>query len=381
MAKIALVSDVHLGTRQYGIKERYDDFLTAFKNVGKSIKDHKVDMVVIGGDLFDSPRPDANSVLQAQYVVSGLLDAGIDVIGIDGNHDLSDCGWLRLVGVNALFDGVPALERHGVKIVGINYKNGRDLIEEIQRLIDEGIKTDILVAHFALAEMNGGGSADTCVRELSPMLDKLGVKAVLMGHVHIPDCRKWNGVLYVNPGSTEMKSMNEPQEKYYFILDTDTWEAVPVPIVTREMRTVEVQDEVALKKLQDDLEAESQRMVDVPNGINGVRRPFYHLIVDDSIDDAFKRTAKIVHDTGALARIVMRSSRARDLAPVVDRKEGVATLESAIEARFPKGSDEAKLTAAMLHSPEPSSIHLICERYMEGYGKEEGKDGKIKKEE
>lgn len=366
MAKIAIVSDVHLGTRQYGIKERYNDFLKAFENVGNSIKEHGVDMVVIGGDLFDSPRPDAISVLQAQYVVSGLLDAGIDVMGIDGNHDLSDCGWLRLVGMNALFDGGPTLERHGVKIVGINYKNGRDLIEEIQRLIDEGIKADIIVAHFALAEMNGGGSADTCVRELSPMLDKLGVKAVLMGHVHIPDCRKWNGVLYVNPGSTEMKSMNEPQEKYYFILDTDTWEAVPVPIVTREMRTVEVQDEVALKKLQDDLEAESQRMVDVLNDINGVRRPFYHLIVDDSIDDAFKRTAKIVHDTGALARIVMRSSRARDLAPVVDRKEGVATLESAIEARFPKDSDEAKLISSMLHSPEPSAIHLIVDRFMKG---------------
>ena len=26
MAKIAIVSDVHLGTRQYGLKERYDDF-------------------------------------------------------------------------------------------------------------------------------------------------------------------------------------------------------------------------------------------------------------------------------------------------------------------------------------------------------------------
>ena len=60
----------------------------------------------------------------------------------------------------------------------------------------------------------------------------------------------------------------------------------------------------------------------------------------------------------------MRSSRARDVAPVVDRNESVATLESAIEARFPKDSDEAKLTAAMLHSPEPSAIHLIVEKFM-----------------
>ena len=62
----------------------------------------------------------------------------------------------------------------------------------------------------------------------------------------------------------------------------------------------------------------------------------------------------------------MRSSRARDLAPVVDRKESVATLESAIEARFPKESDEAKLISSMLHSPEPSAIHLIVDRFMKG---------------
>ena len=298
-------------------------------------------------------------MLQAQYVVKGLLDVGIDVMGIDGNHDLSDCGWPRVIGMRALYDGV-VVERMGVKIAGINYKNGRDLVAAIQDMVDRGVKTDILVMHFALAEMNGGGSADTGVQELSPLLDKLGVKAVLMGHVHIPDCRRWNGVLYVNPGSTEMKSSNEPQEKYFYVLDTDTWEAEPVPIETRKVETVEIAEEGDLLRLQGALEAEAKR---VANG-EQEKRPFYQIVADDSIDDAFKRLAKTVHDTGAIARIVMRSSRARDLAPVVDRAESVATLESAIEARFPKESDEAKLTAAMLHSPEPSSIHLICEKYM-----------------
>jgi hypothetical protein len=87
-------------------------------------------------------------------------------------------------------------------------------------------------------------------------------------------------------------------------------------------------------------------------------------MVDDQIEDAFKRVSKSVRDYGAIARIVMQSSRARDVVPVVDRKEGVATLESAIEARFPKDSDEARLTAAMLHSPEPSAVHLIVEKFM-----------------
>ncbi len=362
MAKIALVSDVHLGTRQYGIKERYEDFLTAFADVGRSVVEQQVDAVVIGGDLFDSPRPDGRAVRHAQEVIREIGNAGIEVFGIDGNHDLADEYWLKVIGVTNLipFEATNVGES-GVTISGISYKNGRDLVAEIQRMVDARVKTDILTMHFALAEMNGGGSADTGVQELSPLLDKLGVKAVLMGHVHIPDCRKWNGVLYVNPGSTEMKSVNEPQEKYYYILDTDLWEAVPVPINTRNVEHVEISDEGDLLKFKDVLHAEHVGVID--GRIN--RRPFYQIVAYDSIEDVFNRLSKSIHDTGAIARIVMCSSAARDLAPVVDRAESVATLESAIEARFPKGSDEAKLTASMLHSPEPSSIHLIVDRFME----------------
>ena len=360
MSRIAIVSDVHLGTRQYGLKERYDDFLAAFEWFGKNVP-VGVDTVVIGGDLFDSPRPDAQSVRVAKKVVEGIKARGINVLGIDGNHDLAAGGWLDVIGAEALEDGVP-VRKDGVYITGVNYRNGRDLVEELQRMVDEGVQTDILVMHFALAEMNGGGSADTGVRELSPMLDKLGVKAVLMGHVHIPDCRKWNGVLYVNPGSTEMKSSNEPQDKFFYVLDTATWEATPIPVETRRVVGVEIPNEEAVLEFQKMLEDEAKRVMDGTL----TKRPFYQIIADDSIEDGFKRIAAIVHDTCAIARIVMRSSRARDVAPVVDRKESVATLESAIEARFPKDSDEAKLISSMLHSPEPSAIHLIVDRFMKG---------------
>lgn len=358
MAKIAIISDAHLGTRQYGLKERYGDFLQAFRNAGKSMIDHHVDAVVIGGDLFDSPKPDARSVLVAQSVVSDLTELGIGVYGIDGNHDLADGGWLSVVGATPIRDMDP-MPMPGALAMGINYKNGRDLIAQLQQMVDVGLEFKILVAHFALAEMNGGGSADTGVQELSPLLDKLGVKCVLMGHVHIPDCRKWNGVLYVNPGSTEMKSSNEPKDKYYFIVDTDTWEAEPVKIKTRAVEEVEIGSEEDLINFQNRLDRE--RGVGV---FDGADKTFYQVIADDSIDDAFKRLARTIHDTGAIARILMRSNKARDLAPVVDRNESVATLESAIEARFPKDSTEAKLTADLLHSPDPASIHIVCDRFM-----------------
>lgn len=362
MARIALVSDVHLGTRQYGLKERYEDFLKAFMAFGRSVIDRKVDAVVIGGDLFDSPRPDARSVFVAQSVVREINDAGIKVFGIDGNHDLSDEWWLKVIGVDCLVSHETTCVADAI-VSGISYRNGRDLVAEIERMADAGMFADILVAHFALAEMNGGGSADTGVQELSPLLDKLGVKCVLMGHVHIPDCRKWNGVLYVNPGSTEMKSINEPKEKFYFVLDTDTWEAEPVSIPTRKVEGVEISDENDLASFQSELESDAKNRATI---INCPEKVFYQVIADDSIDDVFKRLSKTIHDTGALARIVMRSSKARDLAPVVDRAESINTLESAIEARFPKESDEARHIRTFLASPDPASIRINVQKFMEG---------------
>lgn len=360
MAKIALVSDVHLGTRQYGMNERYDDFLASFTRFGQDVAAARPDAVVIGGDLFDSPRPDAKSVYTAQCVVQDLVHTGIPVYGIDGNHDLSGGFWLKTIGAQPLDEGHPDVGKvAGVRTAGLNYRNGRDLVEAIHELADAGHKADILVAHFALAEMNGGGSADTGVRELSPLLDELGVKCVMMGHVHIQDARKWNGVLYVNPGSTEMKSSNEPHDKFWYMVDTDTWDAAEVPLRTRSVDTVDISDEDELLRFQSRLEGERL-------GVPGAERTFYQVLADDQIDDAFKRIAKTVHDTSALARIVMRSSRARDVVPVVDRAESVATLESAIEARFPKESDEARLTASFLHSPDQSAIHLTVSKFMEG---------------
>lgn len=362
MGRIAIVSDVHLGTHQYGLKERYEDFLTSFRRFGKSvIARGDIDAVVIGGDLFDSPRPDAQSVFVAQSVVNEIKESGIDVFCIDGNHDLAGGFWTKVIGAADLVPYGPT-DVADVTASGIDYRCGIDLIEEIKKMVDTGVKTDILVAHFALAEMNGGGSADTGVQELSPLLDKLGVKCVLMGHVHIPDARKWNGVLYVNPGSTELKAVNEPKDKYYFVVDTDTWDAEPVRLETRKVEEIEIANEDDLVSFQMELENEAKTRSEIFNCPSG---PFYQVIMDDSIDDAFKRLSKTVHDTGAIARIVMRSNAARDVAPSVDtRKESLNTLESAIEARFPKGSDEARLILSMLRSPDPSSVHLIVEKYM-----------------
>ena len=48
--KVAIISDLHLGFRQYGSMEREEDFYRQFFNVCKEIKEHKPEIVIIAGD-------------------------------------------------------------------------------------------------------------------------------------------------------------------------------------------------------------------------------------------------------------------------------------------------------------------------------------------
>ena len=357
MAKIALVSDVHLGVRQWGIKERYEDFLATFERFGREVVKYKPDAVVIGGDLFDSSNPDARSVNLAQCVVRNIKEAGIPVYGIDGNHDLADGWWLRTIGAQVLCER-ETVDIAGTLVTGIPYRNGRDLVDTIREMGDAGMKMDVLVAHFALAEMNGGGTADTSVQELSPLLDRFGVKFVMMGHVHISDCRTWNGVTYVNPGSTELKSFNEPKEKYWFMVDTSGLvDPVPMRLETRPVEYVDIATEEDIAEFMIRLECESRAGQKSP-------RTLYQVVVSGDINDAFRRLAKAAHDNSALARIVMRTAKTHDHAPMMDHMGSVSKLGAAIEARFPKESAEARLIVSMLHSPEPSAIRQIVDKFM-----------------
>lgn len=354
MARVALISDVHLGTRQYGLHIRSLDFNAAFQHAVLNAVGGGVRAIIIGGDLFDSAKPDALSVAAAQGVIAYAKSAGVEVYGIDGNHDLANGDWLRVIGVKPL-DGCE-YEICGRRVLGVPYRNGRDLVATLQGLADAGAKADVLVAHFALHEMNGGGTADTGAQELSPILDKLGVRCVLMGHVHIPNCKSYNGIQFVNPGSVEMKSANEPREKYWFDVDFDTWEAKPVKIKTRRMVDVEIVSEEALAKFQRTLQEEASSRAE---------KAFYNVVADADMDEVFERLTQTVKETGAIARIVVCARRDRDVAPMVDRREGMATLEGAIEARFPPESREAKLVSDFLRSPSSEGIHLTVKKFME----------------
>ena len=79
--KVLHTADLHLGTHfpslgNYG-PEREKDFLTTFSSIIKLSLDQKVDLVLIAGDLFDSPHPSLNLFGTVKAELEKLIDANI----------------------------------------------------------------------------------------------------------------------------------------------------------------------------------------------------------------------------------------------------------------------------------------------------------------
>lgn len=87
-------SDTHLGFSEYykidpatGVNQREQDFYDAWEQVVTGILARQPDLVVHGGDLFHSPRPNNRAIRVALEGIQKISNAGIPMAIISGNHE------------------------------------------------------------------------------------------------------------------------------------------------------------------------------------------------------------------------------------------------------------------------------------------------------
>ena len=163
--KFLHTADWHLGYRQYGMNVREADFMKPLDEIVEIAMREKVDAVVVAGDIFDNARPPASAVQAARSFGTRLSVAGIPVLSIDGNHDLSGGKWARLCGFFPLeqdtADGTPAYNAGGVWFAGIDFCRTQQLIEKLTSLKERGcdLHGGVLVLHMEIAELTAYSTA------------------------------------------------------------------------------------------------------------------------------------------------------------------------------------------------------------------------------
>ena len=195
MARLIHLSDVHFGA--------HDERLVAA--VEQRVHEEAPDLVVISGDFTQRARTE--QFKQACAFLQRLRDAGHEVLGVPGNHDVPLYDVLRrflspLTRYKRYIDDelCPFHEIPGAAVLGINtarsltFKDGRisheqmDFIRETFARTDPGV-TRILVTHhplFALPVGDGPEMGKAIGRQelaLDAIADA-GVDLLLAGHNH-----------------------------------------------------------------------------------------------------------------------------------------------------------------------------------------------------
>lgn len=254
-ARFLHLADCHLGYRQYGRNERFNDFSKAFYAVMDVAVAEQVDFVVLAGDLFQKRSIDALTLSHAMRGLEKLQRAGIPCLAVEGNHELAyfneSIGWMRflaerelLVLLDTTFDeGKPLLQPYtkrngayvdvkpGLRVYGLRYygSSTASAVANIGGALAEadstGVEYTIFIAHTGIEGVLAGEAGGLTHRELAPL--RPHVNYLALGHVHKPF--DFDGWIY-NPGSPETCSMTEAAwpERGYYLVDVDT--SAPSPL-------------------------------------------------------------------------------------------------------------------------------------------------------
>ena len=234
--KVAIISDLHLGFRQYGSMEREEDFYRQFFNVCKEIKEHSPEIVIIAGDLFDKPNPTPAAINAYREGIGNLnsilcvTKGNHTMILREGHYSIDEYfGADEFEGYYYL-DDETYINKPNVLVTGITYRYNSDLDEFIKvqkELAEKNSKEDaaykILVVHQSFKEFCGFVGEELSIEDI----DYSPYDAIICGHIHsrfntvLPD-----GTLFIQPGSIERMNTTEALDeekngKGFYLLDTE----------------------------------------------------------------------------------------------------------------------------------------------------------------
>jgi len=262
MRRFIHAADVHLGYRQYGSDERWNDFGRAFSRLVDETIGREADYLLLSGDLFHKNTLQPRTLLQATVNLGQLRDAGIGVIAIQGNHErprYSDAfSWLDYLVQEELLilldpqfqDGHIILDEWdpeelsgafvdvpgGIRVVGARYCGASTpllvhcLAWAFERWNADGQVRPaftILMLHAGVEGMlphYSGGLSISELESLRPYVDYLA-----LGHIHKPFVLDdW----VYNPGSLETCSIDEAAwpDRGYFLLDVEAGAEPPLTV-------------------------------------------------------------------------------------------------------------------------------------------------------
>jgi hypothetical protein len=271
------------------------DSLEAFKYVCGYARRHGIPYIFGAGDLIDVKKPPPEIVQFVREQLDLLEEHSCEFYFIQGQHEYSpDLPWFC-----AIHDWPQWLNQRYVTIAdkcnvyGLDWRSADAIPDAFDNIPHD---TDILLMHQVWLEFMGDKCGCECSFATVPH-----ASVVFTGDYHNNQSRiidRLNGqkLKVISPGSTNMRKIDEPVDKYFYVLFDDfVWKRVRIPTRRKfEIRMETEHDVTHFDKHYDVAFSEARadaRQLKLPANL---ARPLCRVIYNDELDGAYKTIKSVV---------------------------------------------------------------------------------------
>lgn len=273
------------------------DSINAFKYIcGYAIK-YSIPYVIGAGDLIDVKKPAPEVVQFARTQLTALEAAGCEFHFIQGQHEYSpDVPWLCAIHSWPRWLNGKSIKVGSKTVYGLDWHSADKIVDAINS-IPEAV--DILVMHQVWEDFMGD------IRGCEASFAQLPyAKTVFTGDYHVTKTltaigRDGQQLLAISPGSTNLRKIDEPVDKYFYVLYSDyTWVKTRIP--TRRRIDLQILTEKDLAHFDDNFKSalsacyiENQKL----KLTGSVAKPLCRVKYYDNIVGAYDQIKHSVGDT------------------------------------------------------------------------------------
>jgi hypothetical protein len=296
-------ADTHVDEQAWADRPIRGDSMWSFKWICELAQRNNKPLV-LAGDVTESQL---NNAVIAQFLRKQLRKPSRGVLAIQGQHDLQEVSWLsaldddNVMWLDWLCDesGEPAELASGIKLWGIDWTPAAK-IPELLAKIPQG--TDILVMHQVTYELMGSITTPELLISTIPH-----VRMLIIGDYHKHLSFEVTGasgqkITVLSPGSTNMRAINEPADKFIFAVGKDlSFESIRIP--TRLKWSTDITDDEQLDEVIKDMGPTIDKLVAAAakRGVpEHLQKPLMHIGIDVDIPMIYHRLHSAIGDRAFL---------------------------------------------------------------------------------
>jgi DNA repair exonuclease SbcCD nuclease subunit len=317
------------------------------------------DIVILAGDILDKQTNTSRAIQELMAGLRKLEENHIEVWFNQGQHEYQGVPWMGLDCSAEWLEHKVMKTTNNWNIAGSDYKNAEGLMEFLQS--QKALEADILVCHQVWLDFMG----ELCKPQGSFADVPENVRYLITGDYHESICQKFGELTVISPGSSHLRSISEPQDKYVYSMELPDKghkaKIVSLPLRTRRVINIKIEQNTEFKELAGQVEAHLELAAEYAAEFElaeHIAKPLMRLTLSQDDVEVSKRVTQLVADRAHLfykqVKFVSPDSLDPKLNEHIDASERVGML-NCLDTYLDKKKQPAThaLATRLLQAPDP----------------------------